>query len=97
MPLNRRRLDARSTARDPSLSLTHDALEECVDGTGLASDASRDVVTIGVEVDASSSHFFFLFVLYRHRLCESVDGVSDEKLGGRGLFILLGGIGMWYV
>lgn len=57
MLLNRRRLDAGSAARDPSLSLTHDALKECVDGTGLASDASRGVVTVRVEVDASSSHF----------------------------------------
>jgi hypothetical protein len=56
--LNRRRLDARPAARNPSPSLAHDALEECVDGAGLSIDSSRDVVAIRVEVDASSSHFF---------------------------------------
>lgn len=59
MLLNCRRLDARSAARDPSPRLAHDALEECVDGAGLAVDAARDVVTIRIEVDASSSHCVF--------------------------------------
>lgn len=63
MLLNRRCLDARSAARDPSPSLTHNAPEECVDCGGLAIDTSRDVVTIRVEVDASSSHCFFFFLL----------------------------------
>lgn len=90
--LNCRRLDARPAPRDPSPSLTHDAPEECVDGAGLAIDASRGVVTIRVEVDASSSHyvFFICLVLYSigRRLYDSVDGVSGQKLCGRGLFYL---------
>lgn len=82
--LNRRRLDARSAARDPRPSLTHDAPEECVDGAGLAIDASRGVVAKRVEVDASSGHYFSFFLPFScpcigRRLCERVGWCKLQK------------------
>lgn len=54
--LDRRCLDAGSTAGHPGLGFTHDALEECEDATGLAGSTAGGVVAEGVEVDGSSSH-----------------------------------------
>lgn len=75
--LNGRRLDARSAARDPRPSLTHNAPEECVDGGGLGIDASRGVITIRVEVDASSSHCFFFYLT-----CSCIGRRLYDRVGG---------------